>query len=352
MPANEHFRCPACRAKLKFGQRPKSRVTCPRCGHKFDYQAAEPIAQKAIEPNSDASSSSDAQEELGTTAAFGLALKEVTEGSSRSGADDELEVIDDEVADEDRDLREYRPLGRRPGAKKKPAANAEEKPGAGHFIPTQKSGPTARTWKLNPLGIGLVSAGVLMVLVLISAGVALFRNSGRGAAKFEPPEKYVALELGVMIPLRGMIPEGWKSSGGGGGGGRDAPPIFAKISDGGSISIEIRESVGLKLAQAATRRMPSLNEAHEYLGEAAKRAFSHYEESPARPIATEDFHACISDFSGDEGIFGGKVKGCRVSLVHPPHQYNVICKCPPAQFEGVKPVFEKIISSLGTGEKR
>jgi hypothetical protein len=260
-------------------------------------------------------------------------------------------VIDDEVADEDRDLREYRPLARQPRAKKKPGANAEEKPGAGRFIPTQQSGPTARTWKLNPMAIGLVSAGALMVLVLIAAGVALFRNSGRAVAKFEPPEKYVALEVGFIIPLSGLMPEGWKSTSGGGG-GRDGPPIFAKISDGGSISIEIRESFGLKLAQAATRRVPSLTEAHEYLGEAAKKAFSHYEEGPVRPIRTEGFReACICDFSGNEGFLGGKVKGCRATLSAPPHQYNVICKCPPAQFEDVKPVFEKIISRLGTGEK-
>jgi hypothetical protein len=124
------------------------------------------------------------------------------------------------------------------------------------------------------------------------------------------------------------------------------------LSDGGSISIEIRESLGLKLAQAATRRVPSLTEVHEHFGEAAKRTFSNNEEGPERPIHTEGFsQACISDFTGKEGQFGGKVRGCRASLLQAQHQYNVVCKRPPAQFEDVKPVFEKIIASLGTGEK-
>jgi len=351
MPANEPFRCPACRAKLKFGKRPKARVTCPRCGHQFDYQAptqeSEAIAQKAVEPNGDAIHSANATEELGTTAAFGLALTEATRASSHSDSESELDVIDDE----DRELPEYQPLSQRPATKKKPSAK-EVKRGPETFIPPQKSRPAARTWKLNPMMIGLVSAGALMFLVLIAVGIALFRNSGRGAAKFEPPEKYVPMEVGFIIPLSGMMPDGWKSTSGGGG-GRDGPPIFAKMSDGGSISIEIRESYVLKLMRVAGNRLPPLEEIHKYFREATRRNFSSYEEGPERPIETEGFpQACICDFSGSEGFFRQKVKGCRASLVHPQHQYNVVCKCPPAQFADVKPVFEKIISSLGTGEKR
>jgi hypothetical protein len=29
------------------------------------------------------------------------------------------------------------------------------------------------------------------------------------------------------------------------------------------------------------------------------------------------------------------------------HQFNVVCKCPAGMFEQVKPIFEKIIGSLG-----
>jgi uncharacterized Zn finger protein (UPF0148 family) len=346
MPTNDYFRCPACRAKLKFGKRPKSQVTCPSCGHKFEYQAtadgAEPAAQNPLEPSSN---SADPKEELGSTAAFGLALQEATKAPHPTDAEDEVDRIDD-----DQELPEYQTLARRPKAKNKSRSAVAEKPDVGDFSPTQKSRPTARAWKPNAMVIGLGSAGILMILFLITMAVVLFRGAGRASAKFEPPEKYVPLQVGFIIPLAGVMPEGWKSTSG--GGGRDGPPIFAKISDGGSISIEIRESYVLKLMRLAGGRLPPLEEIHQYLREATKKNFSSYEEGPERPITTEGFQACVSDFSGKESLFSEKVKGCRASLVHAQHQYNVVCQCPAAQFEDVKPVFEKIISSLGTGEKR
>ena len=133
---------------------------------------------------------------------------------------------------------------------------------------------------------------------------------------------------------------------------------MGKPSSGGSISIEIRESLVLKLVRVAVGRRGaalSIDQVHEYYGEVAKKIFSNYKEDSERPIQTEGFgEAYVSDFSGSEGMFGfgGNVKGCRASLQHAGRQYNVICKCPPAQFEDVKPVFEKIIASLGTGETR
>jgi len=101
MPTSDYFRCPSCRAKLKFGSRPKSRVTCPRCGHQFDYQptseGSESLAQRGVEPNSDAHASASASEEQGTTAAFGFALQEVAGSASDSGAQEELDLIEDEA---------------------------------------------------------------------------------------------------------------------------------------------------------------------------------------------------------------------------------------------------------------
>jgi hypothetical protein len=338
MPEVDYFRCPACQAKLKFGKRPKARVTCPRCGHQFDYHApSEPAAEKVK-----AGGDSNPKEDLGGTAAFGLALTEATRASAGSDAEDEVDLIDDEDQ-----LAEYQPLSRRPAAKTKRPAK-EDNPGT--FVRPQKSRPTARTFKPNSMLIWVGGAGAVLLLCLVAIGVGLFRNSGAKAAKFEPPEEYVPLEVGFIIPLSGMMPEGWKSNSGGGG-GRDSPPIFVKISDGRSISIEIRESYGLKLTRLAGGRLPPLEQIHDYFGQAARQNFSNYEEGPARPIATEGFNACICDFSGKEGLLSPPVKGCRASLVHAEHQYNVICKCPPAEFDVVKPVFAKIISSLGRREK-
>jgi hypothetical protein len=144
------------------------------------------------------------------------------------------------------------------------------------------------------------------------------------------------------------MPEGWQS--GGGGGGFNGPPVFAKISDGGSISVEIRESLILKLVQAAAGRRATfaINQVHEYYGEMAKKNFSNYSEDSERPIQTEGFgEAYVSDFTGHEGMFGGDVKGCRASLTHAGRQYNVICKCPPAQFDDVNRCSKTSLQALG-----
>jgi hypothetical protein len=82
--------------------------------------------------------------------------------------------------------------------------------------------------------------------------------------------------------------------------------------------------------------------------------FSRFEEESARPIETEGFpEGCVSIFTAKEqGILGHEVKGCRVTLRGAKRQFNIVCKCPPAQFDDVLPVFEKIIASLGTPEKK
>jgi hypothetical protein len=76
MPASEHFRCPACNAKLKFGPRPKTRVTCPRCGHQFDYQAPAEVLDPFAEESDETIPPSDAGKPMGETTEFGMLLQE------------------------------------------------------------------------------------------------------------------------------------------------------------------------------------------------------------------------------------------------------------------------------------
>src|SRR5580704_4999155 len=76
MPTSESFFCPECNAKLKFGRRAKTRVTCPRCAHQFDYQALpediDPFAKEI-----DDAPPEDADQAIGSTTAFGMVLQEV-----------------------------------------------------------------------------------------------------------------------------------------------------------------------------------------------------------------------------------------------------------------------------------
>jgi hypothetical protein len=181
MPANEHFRCPACRAKLKFGRRPKSRVTCPRCGHQFDYkptaEGSEGVAQQGVEPGSDPLEPAPARDELGGTAAFGLALKEVTGGSSGSDAEDELDVIDDEGVDASPPAKghdEYGPATA-PLRPRKPVARVSDDPPVTTQRPLSKrlrkwykrsalSNPSTGGWQI---AAGYAGLGVIVLVALL-----------------------------------------------------------------------------------------------------------------------------------------------------------------------------------------
>jgi hypothetical protein len=77
MPTSEHFFCPECNAKLKFGRRARTRVTCPRCGHQFDYQSSPESIDPFAKEIDDAPPSEDADQPIGSTTAFGMVLQEI-----------------------------------------------------------------------------------------------------------------------------------------------------------------------------------------------------------------------------------------------------------------------------------
>jgi hypothetical protein len=77
MAASEHFFCPECNAKLKFGRSPKTRVTCPRCAHQFDYQASPESIDPFAKEVDDAPPPGNADEPIGSNTAFGMVLQEL-----------------------------------------------------------------------------------------------------------------------------------------------------------------------------------------------------------------------------------------------------------------------------------
>jgi hypothetical protein len=273
---------------------------------------------------------------------------------------------DDEFAvaiDEDDELPAYRPLTRRPKAKKKPAKAADEVSSA--LVLNRDVNAAKREGKKSPLLIGLVCGGILLVVGGLAGGLIFLRSLAlAAAAKFETPEKYVAMQLDT-IPVTGIMPEGWKFSY---GGGTRGIPIFLKISDGGSISIEMRETVGssakgqmmndlkagkeVTLLRSGLNEAPSVDNTHEFNRKVVIKDFVKYDEGSGLAIETKGFgEGRISDFTGRDGYFSGTIKGCRASIAGADHQYSIVCKCPPAQFKDVRPVFEKIIANLGTWGK-
>ncbi|HEV8069293.1 MAG TPA: hypothetical protein VGP76_16250 [Planctomycetaceae bacterium] len=78
MAASEYFRCPECNAKLKFGRRPKSLVTCPRCAHQFDYEAPAEGLDPFAHESHETAPPSNAGKPMGETTEFGMLLQEAT----------------------------------------------------------------------------------------------------------------------------------------------------------------------------------------------------------------------------------------------------------------------------------
>jgi hypothetical protein len=225
----------------------------------------------------------------------------------------------------------------------------------------KKDGKSMVKFAAAVLVAGLVYGGI--------GGVFLVSSSGLLQGKFEPPAKYVAMPVG-FLPFEGSIPEGWEALA---GGGMNGIPMSVRIHDGrGSISIEIRESEGssekgkmkknIKEGKEVVQigggganlsklgEAPAVEATHSYHQGVVMKSFSNYKEGGQRPIKTGFGKGLISDFTAEEGLLHSQVKGCRASVVHRDFQLNIVCKCPPAQFDDVRPVFEKIISSLSPRE--
>ncbi len=342
--------CPRCKARIKINNVERlygRKIVCRDCGYAIRIQDPARAASRRR---------SDEVEVIDEDEDDGLLLDE-------SDVIDDVSTPDDEFALDETEA--YRPMARRPKAPKKPAQPVEDEAASDAFVESRRSKSPPRKSKQSPLLIALICGGVLLVAGGAVGGFLYLRQSGVGAAaKFEPPQKYVAIKMGI-VPLSGMKPEGWESTAGGGVSG---VPLYVRIYDGDSISIDIRESEGssakgkMKKAIASGQEVhqiggpeigrvgdaPAVASTHEYHHGVVMKNFSSYKEGPGRAIETAGFgEGRISDFTGKESFLSGTIKGCRASVVHREHQYNIVCKCSPAQFKDVEPVFEKIIASLG-----
>jgi hypothetical protein len=332
--------CPQCGSRIPINDAVRlggGTVICGDCGSTISIQ----IPLRAPRPSD--------SEEIEIVNPDEGASEEVGDADSAVAFDDDLSTATDRGASANR------PLTRRQTVKNRASGRRQNAAGANTFVPPTNLGSGGgRKSKNRQLRIVLAGAGMALITCVIVAGVLLVR-AGSETPRFEAPEKYVPINAG-SIPLTGVIPEGWKQHYGGGVG---AVPIRASFSDGGSISIEVRQTVGISLmiVQVIAKKNPqppSLSQLHDHHRKMIKPDFGRFEDGSAHPLETESFsEACVSTFTAKEpGIFGGEVKGCRATLRGRERQFSVVCKCKPDQFDDVLPVFEKIIASLGTRETK
>jgi DNA-directed RNA polymerase subunit RPC12/RpoP len=197
------------------------------------------------------------------------------------------------------------------------------------------------------------AAGAVVLCSLVAVIVILASAAGPGGTKFEEPEEYVEFSP-KNLQLSATVPKGWEENHGGGTGGI---PIFATFTSG-KVSIEIRESrsggaigaANIAMQGNQTDPKEAVEGVHEMQRTVVAENFGSYkEDAEPRPIKTQGFGTgMVSDFDADQGMLGGgRVRGCRATVMNQLHQFNVICKCPAGMFEQVQPIFEKVIESLG-----
>lgn len=78
--------------------------------------------------------------------------------------------------------------------------------------------------------------------------------------------------------------------------------------------------------------------------------FKNYVEEPAEPVKCTFGWARRSVFTAS-GSWGKKLKGYRVTVMGAVRQIDIICLCPEADFDTLKPAFIKSMESLALGTK-
>lgn len=326
------------------------KVICKKCQTPFRIRVPKPAAKRPADD--------DEIIDVGAEA-----LVEDEDDPFLADAEREEEVLDGEILDgepaepdEDFDAPAARPLsGRRPAApiaRKKPGkAKAKNKSeGAEKKKPAKNS---------NTVLIVIVAVVALAAMGGIGAGgYYLVRQLGQ-TAKYRPPKKKDYVDFRPKnFQISCKIPKDWKEEHGGGMAGQ---PVWCRFTDG-KLIIEARESIsGGAMGQAAlaaqqnadpmgkNEAISAVQKIHEDQEGRFAENYVDYQEEPARKIMTGFGDSRISDFTAKEGILKSNVAGCRATILNTIHQFTVSCKCPPAIFKDAKPVFEKVVISMGGG---
>jgi hypothetical protein len=203
MATSEHFFCPECNAKLKFGRSPKTRVTCPRCGHQFDFQASPESIDPFAKDIDDAPPPGDADEPIGSNTAFGMVLQEIAAAPQAARRDLDFGDEIDEAPPPAEDEEIY---GAPPALPKRRAAASgrEQTP---EVLANKKSRKKRKNRiRLPADAIWLYLGGAGLLALVVFAAAVVFRPGamfGRSLTPAEVAGTYVSEQRpGLKITLR------------------------------------------------------------------------------------------------------------------------------------------------------
>lgn len=151
-----------------------------------------------------------------------------------------------------------------------------------------------------------------------------------------------------------QAPEGWENKGGGGKGG----PVWAKFASGPAL-IEIKASAtGSLLSDAMGGTPPEglppelepVHQIHESGLKEAQEKFTEYTEiSPSPNVIECQLGPARSTEFTSKTAFGGTLHGYRGTIIGHEKGLTIYCTCPEADWQALKPTFEKVFVTMERG---
>jgi hypothetical protein len=152
-----------------------------------------------------------------------------------------------------------------------------------------------------------------------------------------------------------QYPAGWQVESGGKGSYASASftsgkaQVLVSTSLAGSLMGSMAESGMLKMTNPnVPAHLPPVAAVHE----AEKQPFQDdqsVQEQEAVVVQTGLGEGRKAEFRGTNG-FGGETRGYRVTTLSRDYRIRVVCQCSAADWDALKPSFDKIIESLGIGK--
>jgi hypothetical protein len=146
-----------------------------------------------------------------------------------------------------------------------------------------------------------------------------------------------------------LRPAEWQAS----GGGKDA--AWAKFTSGGARINVDTDMVGSLLGDLAQASGQDGAPKHDPIVEAHNFDHRMFEEQNGvvekNSVAVKTGYGTgrVSEFTGT-AMFGGAIHGYRATALTRDKRLRIVCQCPEAEWEPLKPVFDKVIASVANGK--
>jgi hypothetical protein len=149
-------------------------------------------------------------------------------------------------------------------------------------------------------------------------------------------------------------PENWKAVGGGQSGYYSArftsgsASIRVTADMVGSVIGDIARSQSRMAGTEHIEQFKPINKVHELGNKQMAEEWSSYQEQPAAPFRSGFGEGRLSEFTAG-GSFGGKMHGYRLTALSVDRRITVVCYAREADWQKLKPAFDKVNASLKSG---